>query len=225
MIKNKRLFRTWIIFAVIFYAVWALTEMVMMPLIGSVTDNRYILTVFRDVLIKNLFWTLPAILLIRHFSEDMYSGIKELFSFNKKTWKYLLLLIPISAVVIGGQLIRNHSLSVSSSFHPSMIFMVLFVGLTEEIVFRGFFLNSMMKNADTEKKRYLAFAVNAVMFLVIHFPIWIAEGRFVSSFSSFGFVTVLFLSVLFGICFVRTKSLWSAIIIHSLYDLLICVIV
>ena len=225
MIKNKRLLLTWIIFAIIFYSVLAFTEMLIVPFSSNVTDNRYILTAFRDVLIKNLFWTLPAVLLIRHFSEDMYSAIKELFSFNKKTLKYLLLLIPISVVVIGGQLIRNHSLSVSSDFHPSMLFMVLFVGLTEEIVFRGFFLNSMMKNADTEKKRYLAYAINAVMFLLIHFPIWIAEGRFVSAFSSFAFVTVLFLSVLFGICFVRTKSLWSAIIIHSLYDLLICVFI
>ena len=225
MIKNKSLLRAWIIFTVLFYAVWAVEELCIVPFFRSVTDNKYIITVLNDVLIKNLVWTLPAFILIRHFSEDMYSGIKEVFSFNKKTLQYLLLLIPISVVVISGQLLRNHSLAVSSDFHPSMLISHLFVGLTEEIVFRGFFLNSMMKNATTEKKKYLAFAINALMFLLIHFPIWIAEGRFVSTFTGFGFVTVLFLSVLFGICFVKTKSLWSAIIIHSVYDVLIDVLV
>jgi membrane protease YdiL (CAAX protease family) len=60
------------------------------------------------------------------------------------------------------------------SIHPSLksiriIEIVLFEGVTEEIVFRGFLLNALLKKV----KLFFAIIINQIMFLIIHFPIWI----------------------------------------------------
>ena len=183
------------------------------------------MTLLRDGLIKNLVWTLPAFLLIRHFSKELLTDYRKLFSFHRGCWKYLALAVPLAVLVVGGALFRNHGLVLSSSFHPSKLIIALLVGISEESVFRGFLLNADMKRADTEKKQIPAYAVNMVLFLLIHFPIWLREGVFVSSITGFGFVTVMLLGLLFGWCLVQCKSIWPSVVLHSFYDLLIFLLV
>ena len=181
MSRNKKLLRAEILFCCYLYAVWAVIEGWLYPWLQSAVSNEYALTLLRDGLIKNLVWTLPAFLLIRHFSKELLTDYRKLFSFHRGCWKYLALAVPLAVLVVGGALFRNHGLVLSSSFHPSKLIIALLVGISEESVFRGFLLNADMKRADTEKKQIPAYAVNMVLFLLIHFPIWLREGVFVSS--------------------------------------------
>lgn len=225
MIKNKKLVLTLIIYTILFYAAWAITELVVCTQLKQSIGDGVLFAVFRDVLLKNLIWTLPALLLIGCYKKELFADGKTMFTFRKDSWIVLPLLIFLSVFVLSGVVIREHGLTIKPSFGADDIIMVLFVGLTEELVFRGWFLNTSLAHADTDIKKYAAVAVNAVMFLCIHFPIWIAEGEFVTSFTSFGFISILLLSVLFSISFIRTKNIVVPIILHSVYDLLICMFV
>lgn len=225
MLKNKKLTAAFAIYALCLYSVWALMEIVLYPIMNDNISEPLLTELLRDGLIKNLVWTLPAVLLIKHFSSELYIGIKELFSFKKECIKYCLIALVLAAIVVGGALIRNHGFSVSKDFDSSMLITSLFVGLSEESVFRGFFLNASIAGTDSQKKQIPALLINAVMFLCIHFPIWINKGIFVSSFTGAGFVTVLLLSCLFGFITIKSRSLWPAVIIHSVYDLAVFVMV
>ncbi|MBQ9461473.1 MAG: CPBP family intramembrane metalloprotease [Clostridia bacterium] len=221
MIKNKNLTIAFILFTVWLYGAWAAVELLLMPVISGAINNQYAIVLIRDLLIKNLVWTLPALLLIKRFSEDMLIGMKELLSFRRESLKYLLIAAALAVFVLGGVILRTHGLALSSSFHPSKLIVALLVGFTEETVFRGFFLNATLKHDDSEPKKYIAVAVNAVMFLAIHFPVWISSGVFAANLTSFSFVTIIVLSALFSFCLMRCRNIWVAVILHSFYDLLV----
>lgn len=224
MEKNKKFIISLWVYIVLFYAFWASYTLLLVPFFRQVFVSEWTNEII-DAVIKNLTWTLPALLLAGIFRNELFSGLKEMYTFKKSDAKYLLLLIPITAVVIGGQLIKKHGLSISPNFKYASIISVVFVGIMEESVFRGLFLNAALKNADTKAKTVLAVAVNSLAFLVIHFPIWLIDGVFIFSFTSLSFITIILLSIVFSYCFIKTKSLWVSIIIHSLYDLLVILLV
>ena len=114
MIKNKKLLAALGIFTLWLYGAWAGFEMLLNPMLKEATDNEYILLLLRDGVIKNLVWTLPAVLLIKHFSDGMLVGMRELFGFKKAASKYLLIVLPLAAFVLLGELIRTHTIEVSS---------------------------------------------------------------------------------------------------------------
>ncbi len=219
MLKNKKLAAAFILFAVWIYSMWSLLHILLYPIMEAGINEQWLFVLTEDGLIKNLVWTLPAVLLIKHFSSELYIGIRELFSFHKGCVKYTLISFVLAAIVIGGSLIRRHGFQISGDFDVSMLITSLLVGISEETVFRGFMLNSMLTGADTKAKQNTALGINAVMFLLIHFPRWIYKGMFVSAFTGFGFITVMLLSVLFGIIMMRCRSIWPSVIIHSVYDL------
>ena len=110
----------------------------------------------------------------------------------------------------GGKLVIN------DTFGIDKIIIFLFVGVTEEFAFRGWLLN-----ATIPRNENAAIAVNAVLFLAIHFPRWISEGIFISNFANRGFVSIIALSVIFSIIFIRSKNIILPITLHMLWDLLI----
>lgn len=225
MLRNKKLTTAWVLFAVWLYGAWAVTELLLVPQLQKAVPNEYLLVLLRDGLLKNVIWTLPACLLIRHFSRSLAIPAKELFSFHRKDLRYLLPLGGLLAVFVVLGAVMRHGFSLSESFHPSQLLIVPFVGISEESVFRGFLLNATLKGAETDRPKIIAVAVNAVMFLVVHFPIWISSGVFVQSFTHFGFITILVLSGLFSFCTIRCRSLWVAVILHSVYDGLVFLLV
>ena len=199
------------IYLIIFFAVWSVRELVVQPVfldpLGNIT-----MEVIGEV-IKLLVWTLPAVLLIRHYRGDMWLGLKEMFT-NKPVWfkdAFILLLIfapLLRAAIFSGFAIRP-------DFDPvRMIGSVLFVGITEELVFRGFLLNTFLKRM----KIPFAIALDAVLFLLIHYPIWIYRGFLPTDFIQAS-IGVMALSVLFAYSFIKTKNILIPITLHMLWNL------
>ena len=60
--------------------------------------------------------------------------------------------------------------------------------------------------------------INAVMFLLIHFPIWIASGIFIDAFTSLNFLCVPALSIIFSWSFIKSKNIWIPITLHIFKD-------
>ena len=221
MIKNKALGLTLVIYTVLFYAIWTVYGFVFAGMIDHALNDNVMIMLIRSGVIKNIVWTLPAIVLIVWFEDDMFANTKEMCRFGKKDLIGIPVMLCLEAYVFLGTFIRKHGLFINESFGLDKVIIVLFVGLTEELVFRGWLLNAFMKNADTDKKRYIAIGINAVMFLMIHFPVWITSGDFVNNITSLSFVIIIVLSLVFSYCFIKTKNIFVPIIIHSVYDLLV----
>jgi CAAX amino terminal protease family. len=168
--------------------------------------------------LKILIWTCPAIYLIKKYEPDMLVPLKKMFT-GKIDWRrYLPIFFAFSIYNILGSYLRTGKIIIHPNFKPSsLIGTVLLVGITEEIVFRAFLLNATYPYM----KKWTAITVNAVMFLVIHFPIWIYNGIFISTISSGSFVLILALSFVFSEAFVDSKNILVPISLHMFWNLLV----
>lgn len=203
-----------VIYCVLFYGAWAVFELLIKDHLAG--GNPVVMQLLRSALIKNLVWTLPAMLLVHKYADCVFIRLKEMFT-NKIPWLKLLCGLGIMTVYLLISAYRTHGkIALLPSFGLDSVIIVLFVGITEEMVFRGWLLNATAKNEND----WLAVGVNAVMFLCIHFPIWIHDGEFVRNMASFGFVTIILLSVLFSYIFLRTKNLLVPVLVHMVWDLL-----
>lgn len=215
MTKQSKI-KSLIFYLPVFYGLWAIGELFVFEQIRFILNNEVLSQFVINVLIKNLVWTLPAVILIYHFKEDVYITLKDMFS-SKVNWlKYLPIFILFTACLLVGAILENGKLIISSSFGFDDVLDLLFVGVTEEMVFRGWLLNVTIK--EDKKWRYII--INALMFLAIHFPIWIHNGIFVSSFTSLGFLCVIILSVIFSYTFLKSKNILVPIALHTYWDLL-----
>ena len=197
---------------------WAVYHFLIEPLLMKI-PNEALYTFIGDGIIKSLIWVLPAVILINKYKDKLSLNLKEMFSFTKESAKYLWTFPAFLTYILVSVLVHGGTISINESFGLDDIIVVLFVGITEEIVFRGWLLNATMKRNED-----VAIAVNALMFLVIHFPIWICTGTFITNFTSLGFISLIALSVVFSLVFVKTKSLILPITLHMFWDLLMFMI-
>jgi membrane protease YdiL (CAAX protease family) len=91
---------------------------------------------------------------------------------------------------------------------------VILAGLVEEIVFRGFILQTL--------NRYMTFVpanvITAVLFVCIHFVYWI-NADLLGEFLLVRSLQVFIVGFIFGFVFRRGNSLWTVVLFHSFYNL------
>lgn len=210
-----------LIYVVVFYGLWTLWEFWGKGVVDSTIPDQLISQLVKSGAVKNLVWTLPAVLLIRRFGPGLHITLKEMFT-TKVNWvKLLPVFAAFTVYICGGSILRHGRIAVSDGFEPEQLIIVLFVGLTEELVFRGWLLNATVR---TDKK-WTAILWNAVMFLVIHFPVWIHSGSFVSNFASLAFLELMALSMIFSWSFLESRSILAPITLHMYWDLLVFLLI
>ena len=134
---------------------------------------------------------------------------------NKPKWfrdapVLLLVFIPVLQ-----SLVHNGGIAIHPNFAPlSLVGAVVFVGITEELVFRGFLLNAFLK----KMKMQYAVALDAVLFTLIHYPIWIYQGLEIPDFLIASAMVPL-LSVFFAYSFIKTKNIIVPMILHMIWNL------
>lgn len=205
-----------ILYIIVFYSIWTLWEFWGKSFISNGIENEYLSQFLKSGVIKNLVWTLPAILLVKHFQNDIYVGLKDMFTMKVRWLKYLPIFILFTVYLLVGAILTKGKLSISETFKYSDLIIVLFVGITEEMVFRGWLLNTMV----SEKKKWVPVIINALLFLLIHFPVWIYEGQFIENFVNLGFLSIIILSLIFSWTFIKSKNIWIPILLHMYWDLL-----
>lgn len=211
MRTNSKLRTVLVVYTIIFYGLWSLLELHLKIGIGIDEFTK-------EVYIKCALWLIPAILIHFSFSNRMFSKKEEMYSLNKKCWIVIPIMLLFAIYIIGNEYFINEKLAVSESFGIRTVIEVLSIAIGEEMVFRGLFLNAALRD---KKKPYLAVFINALLFLAIHFPMWIQSGTFISAFIGGGFITVLLLSCIFSLVFIKTKSIWAAVFLHFGWDLLL----
>lgn len=216
--KNKNLIKTLGIYFIIFYLAWAICTLCIMPKI-DIFLNESLSAIVKSGILKNLVWTIPAVLLIKKYHDSVEIPLKDMFT-NRVNWlKYLPIFLIFTIYILIGTYKINGNLQISSDFGLDDIIVVLFVGLTEELVFRGWLLNSTIKDKKDDDL-YIPIGINALLFLSIHFPRWIADGVFMTNFISLGFISIIVLSVLFSYVFINSRNILIPIALHMYWDLL-----
>lgn len=208
-----------IAYVIVFYGIWTIWEFLGKPFIGNTVENEYIAQLIKSGVIKNIVWTLPAIFLVKYFKTDVYIELKEMFAFKAELLKYLPIFLLFTVYLLVGAGLKTGKIAISETFNLEKLIIVLFVGITEEMVFRGWLLNATV----SEKKKWTPVILNAILFLFIHFPVWLYERSFVGNFQSLGFLSVVILSIIFSWTFIKSKNIWIPILLHMYWDLLMFV--
>jgi hypothetical protein len=69
------------------------------------------------------------------------------------------------------------------------------------------------------KQKWIPIPGDAVMFLMIHFPVWIRTGIFVTDFTCGAFLVIMGLSAVFSLTFIKSKSIVIPAFLHFYWDL------
>lgn len=196
-------------YLVFFYLAWSIKELWLIEYIYAFGE---ILSPLLESLVKSFIWIVPVWIYVKfHLQSDPTSYLKM----NINVMPGILWGILLS-LLLGAGLILEEYLFNGVSFHFSLSFddylnTVIMAGLAEEIVFRGLILQEFNKKWTFWK----ANVVTALLFLVIHYPIWIYNGTFLPFDSH---IYVFFVGILFGFIFKKTGSLWTVIILHAFHN-------
>ncbi len=205
-----------LLYIIIFYAIWTCFELFVKDSIDSVISNEVLCQLVKSGIIKNIVWTIPAIMLVKYYENDVNISLKEMFNPRSNWIKYLPLFALFTVYLLVGAVVTNGKIAITDAFGIDKIIIVLFVGLTEEMVFRGWLLNATIEG----DKKWKGIIINAMMFLVIHFPVWIHNGVFISNFTTLSFLSVPVLSVIFSWTFIKSRNILIPIVLHMYWDLL-----
>ncbi|MBP5431110.1 CPBP family intramembrane glutamic endopeptidase [Ruminococcus sp.] len=213
--KNKAL----IIYIIAFYTIWALFEFFGKPVISDIFPGEISSEIVNEVVIKNLVWILPAALLVHHYKDDVCIGLKEMFT-TKVKWQHYL---PVFLLFVLYPLVSAYrmkgSLSLSSDFGAKEVIDFSFVGITEEMVFRGWLLNAM--TGKNKQNQWKAILLSSLLFVAIHIPTWTIHGKLSDAFLHFGFIQIIILSVIFSITFLKSRNILIPVTLHMIWDFLL----
>ncbi|KRL76504.1 CPBP family intramembrane glutamic endopeptidase [Secundilactobacillus paracollinoides] len=172
--------------------------------------------------VKFLIWFVFGAWLIHHTRKQLAIERPYLFNWRFKPFYYWLAAIIVYFLVV--TVMQHHQIAISPKFKPEYFFQdFLIVGICEETMFRGYFLNLLLKLYDNEQT---ALIIQAVMFAGIHLPRYFTTYPTLSALTIItNLITVGLLGYLFGWLFVKSHSLWPGIVTHSVWDLLVVALI
>lgn len=169
--------------------------------------------------ISRLIWVMPFILVIVRGKYKGAVSPKEIFGFHFHWKSFLMVLASSTIYVLCGMLFIHGSLWIN----PDFVFLqelsrFLVVGFVEELVYRGFGLN-MLSNFSSGRTANI---ISSLFFAAVHIPAyfihWYCDGMFLLTEMIIQVIFVFVLGLIFGIVFIKSKSIWSSTIIHFWWD-------
>lgn len=209
MNTKKLTIGTVVISYLVFFAGWTL-RVVCVDLSGM---NEYLSWAI-GFLIHFVWWPLFAFLLIKRYSHDLNISLKEMITAKPK----LKILLPLLAFALVYNIVGFYT--DSSGYGTKMklydlIITAATVGIFEESMFRGWFLNSI-STFVSERKANL---ISSALFVLIHYPGWIFAGYDIATIVITS-ISVYALGLIFGWVFRKNRSIWTGAILHSAWDLI-----
>jgi uncharacterized protein len=164
------------------------------------------------LLYRLLVWTLPVVCLLLAREENVLDALKLRGNVGRGvTWGLLVGLMIIAGNVAvralrSGYWVLNFDIGPNRWIGP-----VLLVGLSEEVVFRGFYLLQLGRRTGF----FQANLLQTGLFLLIHGPGWYLLGQLHSTGILTSMGTLIYISLLLGWILRRSGSLWACMIVHS----------
>lgn len=216
MFKSKKLGVFIVVYCALLYFIWAAAEFGVVAKIETSYGygDAYII---KELVMKPLIWFVPAIILLSRFNEYMFIKKEELFSFKRSFLDFDKIFVLFTALhLIMSYIVNDGRIVISPDFSWVAAFKAVSIGFSEEMVFRGWLLNATLK----ENNKCRAVAINAVLFLAVHFGVWIRQGYFIAQITSGSFLQIVILSVLFSLTFIKSRSVIVPALIHGYWDFL-----
>jgi uncharacterized protein len=163
-----------------------------------------------------VFWTLPVLIYLalqkRPIADDLRlrEGAGRGFLWGLAIGLVILVGNVLVAFKLTGAFRMNFDIGLNLWVGP-----VALVGLSEEVLFRGFFLQKLAERMTFDRANLL----QTGLFVLIHVPGWILLGQFhfPRALGLIGSVAVI--ALLLGWLLRRTRSLWACMVCHSLNNL------
>lgn len=148
-------------------------------------------------------------------------GLKDTAGFNKKGFKKGLILgIPFIIIGIGSVIFSNMGTDFSNIKHISIFNTILFtinmlfVGINEEVWMRGLVLNGLMKKYE-KSSIWKPIIISSLIFGLVHLPnIFFVEPLTLL----IQVINAMCGGILFATIFIKSKNIFSVIVIHALTD-------
>lgn len=174
---------------------------------------------WRDVVIKNLYWTIPALLLMAALPVCFEILPDKLFR-GKIHWLELVIVACVSTCFLYTMYLLNYrkgTVFLGRSI-PAVLLYSFCAGTTEEFVFRGFLLNHQC----TVYSQKIAMLVNAVMFVLIHYTSVVFTPSFWNQLCSMRSVLIFVMGLVLGRLFLKSRNLAVPMLVHFYWDVLSC---
>lgn len=156
-------------------------------------------------------WTLPVLVYIIAVKQSLIDVLKLGNARRGVVWGVAVGLSIALLNLVGGYVLRGHA---RVNFHLPVNYWlgaVITVGLSEEIVFRGFLLSAF----SSRTRLWVANLSQAALFLAIHLPGWAFMHQFIWPNIMQQIVYVFLLGVMLGFVRYKSHSLWACMLIHS----------
>jgi len=178
---------------------------------------------------SNLYpWVLviPQFFLLFYTVNFIRTNSLNIFNFNNITIKKIILIVSISVIInmifaiiyaqtvitinipnIAPPLIPKYILGQHSFVIVNLLAICVFVPIIEEFFFRGVILLQLSQKTSP----YKSISIGSIIFAIVHADIGL-------------FVPVFFSSIVVSYVFLKWKSIWPVIFIHSIQNLIVTIV-
>lgn len=196
----------------LFFAMWIAARLCIALIenqipIGLTTD-------LMEVAFKTAIMVGLAVIWLNRNQRGLWLENRKLYQFKFPVVFWLLLALFIGYLGID-MWVKFHGFHFHSNVINSGQFFgsTICAGVTEELLFRGFFMNSLLKHYSF----WPANIIQVILFQLSHVPLYLIEGLSLMGWFS-NVLTVVPLGLIFGWIFYRSKSLWPSTILHCVWD-------
>jgi len=208
------------LFLLSFFVVWTLRATLLFQIDASI-GSEFARNIYSNA-VKFLIWVAPVFLYL------IFVDRVEPFGYLKLTTRInprgLLVAAAVSAayfamVIAVSPLIGGRGFDALLKAEPANVARTLGLisisPLWEEILFRGFVLNKL----SSRLRFFHANLLTGVLFSMAHWPYWLYSGMEPLMFARLA-GNVFFLGVVFGYVFKKSNSIWPAVAVHIINNLL-----
>lgn len=206
-----------ILYLTVFYVVWTLRTILLMPYVTATCHSPFIVESTRNMT-KIIIWLVPLYLYLSFFER------RRLFSYLRMDRDILLGMgLGLSAGVLfflfraAGFFAVDGGLRFNAPFIGHITGGVIFAGIIEEQFFRGFVLQKIECFTSFWKANIMC----SFLFTLSHAPSWVYHSDHHMVLDG---LKVFIFGIFLGWLFKRSGSLWSAIVFHSTYNLVVLVL-
>ena len=177
--------------------------------------NREITSVVDATVIQSALWLIPTLLYLRCRNPALYWSPKDLV-FSRFPWRDGVILSCLC--LCAQQTIRLHayeSTMVRFGFQPIFLVLAFCTGFKEELFFRGFLLNCMLKKWS----KRAAVIISSLCFVLYHYPQLFFGTSFMQVFSLRS-VQIFVMSVVLSASVIKSRNITISIWLHTFWNLL-----
>lgn len=208
------------IFNYIYYSIFLLTAIfVHQYLLPQLSIPYGLMGIFwRDMVIKNLYWTIPALLLMAASPVRLFIPLNRLFQGEIKHLALLAEICVITCMVYTLHLLASGGSRIVGQNIPAILLYSVCAGTTEEFLFRGFFLNQQVMVYPQK----IALLINAVMFVLIHYTSTAFRPVFWTQICSLRSLLIFVMGLFLGKVFLKSRNLAAPMLLHTYWNILSC---